>query len=782
MERVQYSLERTLPQLRVLDEHGILTKDELRSLTSQRQSFEARLIRRKADKNDFIRYLEFEDDLHALIMLRARERNRLAMERVKSGDEDAKSQLLPRSFFPKQAAHSSAHCVAIFERMVLKFRWDLDAWERYISWAKKRKMRVVAGRVYARALAMHPMQPALWLSAADYELNTHADTTAARTLLQRAIRTNKLTEAEDGRSKAQRTSRGASRVDAYRWRLSSYEQDVLRLWVEYFRMELVFMERLRRRWRVIAGDDADEDAAAAEQAVAADVPEADTHESEPQAPAEGHDHIRHGAIPLVVLDSIRTTVPRSLQLFVYVALLQLLSSFPFSDSLVVKQHGDVISLRTTRGVQGQGDALREKLMQGVLHACDHDTLSCLFPLYHALPSAEALPASQTDQEQDTHAVLHGASQLHGTYSSAIDSLYTYANVPDELRDTGIVAGANDPWMACQPVILLLEVMRQRFMQDEHATPYLRMLTKKGDLPAVVQHTVSLFRGHPDESLPFLVTLCALSTRFGLDEPHLLAYLSRVQTQLTESLDVPWLAMDTASDRAQEPDETQRMNPCAWLAFSHAAEWNERTWDDALHACIAQQADAPVWGLLVAWQSNKRLAYVSPSIARAVLWRMYLEWVPTSTKNTLPLYKRAVQTTGAVLASSQLLGTARARAQTLHDDVVRQVVVQALPDEQVLSMVLSISSASTSCWLAIADDCAQSASQAVDRVYQRAVDQAEREGNVADAMQAWLAYLAHLAQKDMRRALTELAHASTRLRTLGGADAVVALEQQWQTLL
>ncbi|MDU7305662.1 MAG: hypothetical protein E7L41_13380, partial [Escherichia coli] len=91
-----------------------------------------------------------------------------------------------------QAAHSSAHCVAIFERMVLKFRWDLDAWERYIAWAKKRKMRVVAGRVYARALAMHPMQPSLWLSAADYELNTHADTSAARALLQRAIRTNKL--------------------------------------------------------------------------------------------------------------------------------------------------------------------------------------------------------------------------------------------------------------------------------------------------------------------------------------------------------------------------------------------------------------------------------------------------------------------------------------------------------------------------------------------------------------------------------------------------------------
>ena len=781
MERVQYSLERTLPQLRVLDEHGILTKDELRSLTSQRQSFEARLIRRKADKNDFVRYLDFEDDLHALIMLRARERNRLVMERIKSGDEDAKSQLLPRSFFPKQAAHSSAHCVAIFERMVLKFRWDLDAWERYIAWAKKRKMRVVAGRVYARALAMHPMQPSLWLSAADYELNTHADTSAARALLQRAIRTNKLSEAEDGRSKAQRTSRGASHLGAYRWRLTSYERDVLRLWVEYFRMELVFMERLRRRWRVIAGDDADEEAAAADQAVASDVPEADTPESEPHAPTEAQDHIRQGAIPLVVLDSIRTTVPGSLHLFVYVALLQLLSSFPFSDSLVVKQHGDIASLRTTHGVQGQGDAIRDKLMRGVLSACDLDTLSCLFPLYHALPSTEALPASQADEELDTHAILHGASQLHGTYSSAIDPLYTYAQVPEELRETGIVAGANDPWTACQPVILLLEVLRQRFVQDEHATPYLRMLTKKGDLPAVVQRTVSQFREHPAESLPFLTTLCALSTRFGLHEPHLLAYLSRIEAQLTQSLDMPWIALVTASDRAQELVESQRMNPCAWLAYAHAAKWDERTWNDALHACMAPQPDAPVWGLLVAWQSNKRLAYVSPSIARTDLWRMYLEWVPTSTQNPFPLYKRAVQKTGAVLASSQLVGTARAHAQALHDDVVHQVVEQTLPDEQVLSMALSISSASTSCWLAIADHCAQSASLAADRVYQRAVDQAEREGHVADAMQTWLAYLAYLAQNDMRKALTQLGHASTRMRTMGGAEAVVALEQQWQAM-
>ena len=105
----------------------------------------------------------------------------------------------------------------------------------------------------------------------------------------------------------------------------------------------------------------------------------------------------------------------------------------------------------------------------------------------------------------------------GTYSSAIDALYTYAQVPEELRETGIVAGANDPWTACQPVILLLEVLRQRFVQDEHATPYLRMLTKKGDLPAVVQRTGNMAIDVTGQVHPDIAEQMALAARVvGLD--------------------------------------------------------------------------------------------------------------------------------------------------------------------------------------------------------------------------------------------------------------------------
>ena len=611
MERVQYSLERTLPQLKLLDEHSILSKDELRSVTSQRQGFEARLIRRKAEKFDFVRYIEFEDDLHALIVLRARERNRKIMNRVRAGDEDAKSQLLPRSFLPKQAASSSAQCVAIFERMVRKFRWDLDAWDRYIAWAKKRKMRVVAGRVFARALALHPMHPSLWISAADYELNTQADTTAARALLQRGIRTNKLTDSAalsaHETSKLRKTQNGARasrKPGALRWTLTEYESDVLRLWVEYFRMELVFIERLRRRWRILgldsgdilvtsdpsadttampwsqregdAMDDAthaaqsvaldpnntrnnehkehssddhfdeeDEQVAAAEAAVDEQVPDGEDNEvgsgkfessHAAHAPAvqgvrpaadmaipPGHHQIMNGSIPLVLLENIGQHIPQALQFYLYTALLQLMSSFPFFDSVVVKRHGEVLSIRTSQGILGSGDRLRRRLMQALLSACmrashNGDTCDggklgawmwkCIHPLYHpfshdvaAKISTAALPASQAERELDTNALLHGASQLHAVYSPAIDALYAYAQVPADLRQERTVAGTYDPWQACQPVLFLLELLSRRLVSATHT---------------------EISRGHDGVKSPYTKTDVSLQetiTQSGSDNDH-----------------------------------------------------------------------------------------------------------------------------------------------------------------------------------------------------------------------------------------------------------------------
>jgi U3 small nucleolar RNA-associated protein 6 len=74
-----------------------------------------------------------------------------------------------------------------------------------------------------RAVQLNPNQPALYILAASHELG-HQSPSTARTLLQRGIRLN---------------------------------PESIELWREYVRMELGFIESLRRRWDVLginAGD------------------------------------------------------------------------------------------------------------------------------------------------------------------------------------------------------------------------------------------------------------------------------------------------------------------------------------------------------------------------------------------------------------------------------------------------------------------------------------------------------------------------------------------------
>lgn len=82
-----------------------------------------------------------------------------------------------------------------------------------------------------RALQLHPNTPALYILAASHELS-HLSPSAARTLLQRGIRLN---------------------------------SDSVDMWREYVKMELGFIEGLRRRWDIL-GIDVDADGKGKEKA------------------------------------------------------------------------------------------------------------------------------------------------------------------------------------------------------------------------------------------------------------------------------------------------------------------------------------------------------------------------------------------------------------------------------------------------------------------------------------------------------------------------------------
>ena len=76
-----------------------------------------------------------------------------------------------------------------------------------------------------RALQLHPQESGLYIMGAAHELD-HMSATGARTLLQRGIRIN---------------------------------GDSMDLWKEYVKMEMGFIERLRRRWEVLGVEGEDEE-------------------------------------------------------------------------------------------------------------------------------------------------------------------------------------------------------------------------------------------------------------------------------------------------------------------------------------------------------------------------------------------------------------------------------------------------------------------------------------------------------------------------------------------
>jgi U3 small nucleolar RNA-associated protein 6 len=199
MERVQFQQEQMLPELKDLVQKGLFNQSEVKQIVKKRTQFETALVRRIPKKSDFLRYAAYEMNLE---QLRRKRVERLKLEKTAPSISDY--ALVRRQF-------------QIFERALKKFKSDVGLWIQYIQVAKREGARSLVGRITARALQLHPRTPALYIIAASHELN-HMSPSAARALLQRGLRLN---------------------------------ADSIDMWREYVRMEMGFVEGMKRRWTVL---------------------------------------------------------------------------------------------------------------------------------------------------------------------------------------------------------------------------------------------------------------------------------------------------------------------------------------------------------------------------------------------------------------------------------------------------------------------------------------------------------------------------------------------------
>jgi U3 small nucleolar RNA-associated protein 6 len=205
-EVVHRNLELMLPELEELERSGIFSPQEIKEIVRRRRGMEYKLQRRPVRREDFLRAITYELNLDRLRKVR---KKRLG---VTSARRDADYGIQDR-------VHS------LFKRAVKRFKADVRLWLQYIDFCWKSRHHVTLGKILARAIALHPNKPGLWVMAGKFQFEDQNDPSSGRSTMQQGLRSNPSST---------------------------------HLWLEYFRMELMHVDKMKKR-RLMLGLEKSED-------------------------------------------------------------------------------------------------------------------------------------------------------------------------------------------------------------------------------------------------------------------------------------------------------------------------------------------------------------------------------------------------------------------------------------------------------------------------------------------------------------------------------------------
>lgn len=200
---VQRALEDSLPELEALLEHDLLSEEEVRTLVVRRREYESRLRRFELLKQDALEYIGFEMNLHRLVEKRKARRN---VRHISSQQYNAK----------KTFEHKIN---VLFDLLIKKFKGDLDLWVAAIEFAQSVQNDTRVSLLCGNGIRMFPTKDMFWVLAAKHELERNANVSQARQVLITALKS--LPDNET-------------------------------VWLEYFRMEFLFVNQVLER-RVVQG-------------------------------------------------------------------------------------------------------------------------------------------------------------------------------------------------------------------------------------------------------------------------------------------------------------------------------------------------------------------------------------------------------------------------------------------------------------------------------------------------------------------------------------------------
>ncbi|KAK6169354.1 hypothetical protein SNE40_020425 [Patella caerulea] len=201
-EYVQQNIEDMLPELEQLERVGLFTKDETRQILKKRQGYEYRLRRQTKCKEDFLQYIQYEINCLALLHKR-REKTGYSFKQLNL--ENVIKERINK----------------LFRMATYRFQEDLKLWMSHIAFCESKDDVVRVGKIFTRMLQVHNKKPEIWILAAKWEFeNKNAEN--ARATLQRGLRFN---------------------------------PDSKKLWLEYYRMELLYTDKMQKRKKILGVED-----------------------------------------------------------------------------------------------------------------------------------------------------------------------------------------------------------------------------------------------------------------------------------------------------------------------------------------------------------------------------------------------------------------------------------------------------------------------------------------------------------------------------------------------
>ncbi|XP_036427306.1 U3 small nucleolar RNA-associated protein 6 homolog [Colossoma macropomum] len=192
---VQQRLEDRIPGLEQLERVGLFTKKEVKSMLKRSTALEYKLHRSVLSKDDFIAYIQYEINVLELIKKR---RARIGYQFKK---EDIEFPIINR-------------VMSVFRRATTKWQEDVQLWLSHVAFSKKWGTKAQLSKVFSSMLAIHPDKPSLWIMAAKCEMEDLDSSESARHLFLRALR---------------------------------FHPENKKVYQEYFRMELMHAEKLRKQ-------------------------------------------------------------------------------------------------------------------------------------------------------------------------------------------------------------------------------------------------------------------------------------------------------------------------------------------------------------------------------------------------------------------------------------------------------------------------------------------------------------------------------------------------------